>query len=111
MAALDPVRKSMSDPLESKAITLTCGKLTTGVPVKPWTGVFMLRNMSSPKSYFQTAFRCQSPWDIEDEFKHKAIIKKECYVFDFALNRALKQISDYSCRLNVEESNPEKKID
>lgn len=111
MAALDPVRKSMSDPLESKTITLTCGKLTTGVTVKPWTGVFMLRNMSSPESYFQTAFRCQSPWDIEDEFKHKTIIKKECYVFDFALNRALKQISDYSCRLNVEESNPEKKID
>ena len=111
LAALDPVRKSMSDPLESKTITLTCGKLTTGITVKPWTGVFMLRNMSSPESYFQTAFRCQSPWVIEDEFKHKTIIKKECYVFDFALNRALKQISDYSCRLNVDESNPEKKVD
>lgn len=111
LAALDPVRKSMADPLESKTITLTCGKLTTGVTVKPWTGVFMLRNMSSPESYFQTAFRCQSPWVIEDEFKHKTIIKKECYVFDFALNRALKQISDYSCRLNVDESNPEKKVD
>jgi SOS-response transcriptional repressor LexA len=38
-------------------------------------------------------------------------VKKVCYVFDFALDRALKQISDYSCRLNVGESNPEKKVD
>lgn len=111
LEALNPVRKSMANPLESKSITLSCGKLTTGVTVKPWTGVFMLRNLKSPESYFQTAFRVQSPWVIEDELKHKTIIKKVCYVFDFALNRALKQISDYSCRLNVKENNPEKKVD
>ena len=52
----------------------------------------------------------QSPWEITDDSGKKQIIKKECYVFDFALDRALKQISDYSCRLNVEESNPEKKV-
>ena len=110
-AALKPVLKSMSDPLESKTITLSCGKLTTGVTVKPWTGIFMLRNLSSPETYFQAAFRVQSPWEISTEDGGKEIIKKECYVFDFALDRALKQISDYSCQLNINESNPEKKVD
>ena len=46
-AALEPVQKSMGDPLETKTITLSCGKLTTGVTVKPWTGIFMLRNLCS----------------------------------------------------------------
>lgn len=109
-AALKPVLDSMKDPLESKTITLSCGKLTTGVTVKPWTGIFMLRNLSSPETYFQAAFRVQSPWEITADNGRKEIIKKECYVFDFALDRALKQISDYSCRLNIEESNQEKKV-
>lgn len=109
-AALEPVQKSMQDPLNSKTITLSCGKLTTGVTVKPWTGIFMLRNLSSPETYFQAAFRVQSPWEITTENGTKEIIKKECYVFDFALDRALKQIADYSCRLNISESNPEKKV-
>lgn len=108
--AVEPVRRSMGDPLSTKTITLSCGKLTTGVTIKPWTGIFMLRNLSSPETYFQAAFRVQSPWEITDDSGKKQIIKKECYVFDFALDRALKQISDYSCRLNVEESNPEKKV-
>ena len=108
--ALDPVRESMDPPLESKTITLSCGKLTTGVTVKPWTGIFMLRNLSSPETYFQAAFRVQSPWTITKEDGTTEILKKECYVFDFALNRALRQVADYSTRLNVEESNPEKKV-
>ena len=108
--AVEPVRRSMGDPLSTKTITLSCGKLTTGVTIKPWTGIFMLRNLSSPETYFQAAFRVQSPWEITDDSGKKQIIKKECYVFDFALDRALKQISDYSCRLNVGESNPEKKV-
>lgn len=108
--ALIPVRKSMGDPLKTKTITLTCGKLTTGVTVKPWTGIFMLRNLSSPESYFQAAFRVQSPWTVKDEYGKVIILKNECYVFDFALNRALKQVSEYSCGLNVKESNPEKKV-
>jgi hypothetical protein len=109
-AALEPVQKSMANPLESKTITLSCGKLTTGVTVKPWTGIFMLRNLSSPETYFQAAFRVQSPWEIDGENGTKEIVKKECYVFDFALDRALKQIADYSCRLNIHEANPEKKV-
>ena len=108
--ALNPVRKSMGDPLVTKTITLSCGKLTTGVTIKPWTGIFMLRNLSSPETYFQAAFRVQSPWEVYDDSGQKEIIKKSCYVFDFALDRALKQISDYSCRLNVAENNPEKKV-
>ena len=109
VAALEPVQRSMENPLESKTITLSCGKLTTGVTVKPWTGVFMLRNLKSPETYFQTAFRVQSPWVVDTD-GGKEIVKEECYVFDFALDRALKQISDYSCRLNVDEKNPEKKV-
>ena len=110
VAALEPVRASMGDPLETKTITLSCGKLTTGVTIKPWTGIFMLRNLSSPETYFQAAFRVQSPWEVTTDQGKKEIMKKECYVFDFALDRALRQISDYSCRLNVAESNPEKKV-
>ena len=108
--ALAPVQNSMGNPLETKTITLSCGKLTTGVTIKPWTGVFMLRNLKSPETYFQTAFRVQSPWEVTDDRGERQIMKQECYVFDFALDRALRQISDYSCRLNVEESNPEKKV-
>jgi hypothetical protein len=108
--ALAPVRKSMGNPLETKTITLSCGKLTTGVTVRPWTGIFMLRNLKSPETYFQAAFRVQSPWEIDTESGEKEILKHECYVFDFALDRALKQIADYSCRLNVDEDNPEKKV-
>lgn len=100
----------MSNPLESKTITLSCGKLTTGVTIKPWTGIFMLRNLSSPETYFQAAFRVQSPWTMRDEAGKTVILKKECYVFDFALDRSLRQIADYSTRLSVEEANPETKV-
>ncbi len=108
--ALHPVQANMGDPLKTKTITLTCGKLTTGVTVKPWTGIFMLRNLNSPETYFQAAFRVQSPWEIKNEEGSKTIVKSECYVFDFALDRALRQISDYSCRLDINESNPETKV-
>ena len=108
--ALAPVQAAMGNPLATKTITLSCGKLTTGVTVKPWTGVFMLRNLKSPETYFQTAFRVQSPWTITDDRGQQQIMKQECYVFDFALDRALRQVSDYSCRLNINEDNPEKKV-
>ena len=110
LAALEPVRESMDQPLESKTITLSCGKLTTGVTIKPWTGIFMLRNLSSPETYFQAAFRVQSPWTISKEDGTDEIMKTHCYIFDFAIDRALRQISDYSCRLNINETNPEKKV-
>jgi len=113
--ALPPVQRAMEGPLKSKSITLSCGKLTTGVTVKPWTGIFMLRNLSSPETYFQAAFRVQSPWTIKNPDgkspNKEEVIKKECYVFDFAPNRALKQIADYSCKLNINEKmDSEKKV-
>jgi len=112
--ALPPVLKAMKDPLKSKTITLTCGKLTTGVTIPPWGGIFMLRNTSSPETYFQAAFRVQSPWTLKNpdgnDPNKEVVLKKECYVFDFSPNRALRLIADYSCRLNVEETNPEKKV-
>ena len=112
--ALPPVLNAMDNPLESKSITLSCGKLTTGVSVRPWSGIFILRNSSSPETYFQAAFRVQTPWAIKNPDSKSPdkleIIKEECYVLDFAPNRALRQIADYSCRLNVSESNPEKKV-
>lgn len=108
--AVRPVVNSMGNPLATKTITLSCGKLTTGVTIKPWTGIFMLRNLKSPETYFQAAFRVQSPWTVQNENGDSEIMKQECYVFDFALDRALRQISDYSCRLNVDETNPEKKV-
>ncbi len=113
--ALPPVLNAMTDnPLQSKTITLSCGKLTTGVSVKPWTGIFMLRNSSSPETYFQAAFRVQTPWVIKNPDSRSPnkedILKEECYVFDFAPDRALRQIADYSCRLNINESNPEAKV-
>lgn len=110
LEAVEPVRRAMGDPLATKTITLSCGKLTTGVTIRPWTGVFMLRNLKSPETYFQTAFRVQSPWTAKDEDGHMQVIKQECYVFDFALDRALAMVSDYSCQLSVDEPNPEKKV-
>lgn len=114
VAALPPVLQAMGNPLETKTITLTCGKLTTGVTVRPWSGILMLRNSSSPETYFQAAFRVQSPWTLQNPDglspNDEAILKPECYVFDFAPDRALRQIADYSTRLNVNEDDPEKKV-
>lgn len=109
-SAVIPVYNAMADPQKTKTITLSCGKLSTGVTIKPWTGILMLRNSSSPETYFQAAFRVQSPWTTRDESGKEVILKPLCYVFDFAPNRALKQIQEYSCNLNVEEPNPEKKV-
>lgn len=109
--ALEPIRQSMDPPLETKTITLSCGKLATGITVKPWTAIFMLRNLKSPETYFQAAFRVQSPWTSKDENGKEKILKNECYVFDFALNRALRQVSDYSTRLDVKSNDPEAKVE
>ena len=67
-------------------ITLSCGKLTTGVTIPEWTGVLMLKggNTTDAKLYLQTAFRVQGPYDSPE-----GIRKTSCYVFDFAPDRAL----------------------
>ncbi len=112
--ALYPVQKAMGNPLETKTITLSCGKLTTGVSVKPWAGILMLRNLTSPETYFQSAFRVQTPWTIHNpdgnDPNHTAVMKPECYIFDFAPNRALQLLSDYASSLNIENISPERKV-
>lgn len=109
-AALPPVLEAMDDPLASKSITLSCGKLTTGVTVRPWTGMLMLRKCSSPETYFQSAFRVQSPWTVNDEKGQEIVVKPECYVFDFAPNRALRQIADYGSRLATDDTTAEQRV-
>ena len=108
--AVNPVYAGMGNPQENCTITLSCGKLSTGVTVKPWTGIFMLRNSASPETYFQAAFRVQSPWTMRDEWGEEVVLKPLCYVFDFAPNRALRQVAEYSCRLSVDNQNPEQKV-
>ena len=102
--ALIPVKEAMKvNPIETKTIILTCGKLTTGVTIRPLSGIFMLRNCSSPETYFQAAFRVQSPWTVMKEGeKEKEILKKTCYVFDFAPNRALREVVNYAQKLSVD---------
>ena len=113
--ALKPVQAAMKGGLDTKTITLSCGKLTTGVSVAPWSGVLMLRNLSSPETYFQTAFRVQTPWVLKnpaaDAVRREEIVKHECYIFDFAPNRALKQVQEYACKLdNDPNTSPEQKV-
>lgn len=113
--ALPPVKTAMGNPLATKTITLSCGKLTTGVSVKPWTGIFMLRNSSSPETYFQAVFRVQTPWVVrnleKDAPNKEEIIKRQCYVFDFAPTRALSQVATYSNQLSPEsDKSPEQKV-
>jgi len=116
--ALGPVELAMQhpDPLHCKSITLSCGKLTTGVTVRPWTGIFMLRDTSSPETYFQAAFRVQSPWTLNNADglrpNETLILKRECYIFDFSPNRALRKLAEYSNRLDTSsERSAEEKVD
>jgi hypothetical protein len=114
LEALPPVRKAIGSGFDSKTITLSCGKLTTGVTVPQWSSILMLRNLKSPESYFQAAFRVQSPWSIKnpngDNPNEEEILKPVCYVFDFAPTRALRQLSEYGIGLSPNESNPENAV-
>ena len=98
----------------TKTITLSCGKLTTGVTVPQWSSILMLRNLKSPETYFQAAFRVQSPWSIKnpngDDPNEEEILKPVCFVFDFAPTRALRQLSEYGIGLSPNESNPENAV-
>ena len=112
--ALPPVRKAIGSGFDNKTITLSCGKLTTGVTVSQWSAILMLRNLKSPETYFQAAFRVQSPWSIKnpngDDPNEEEILKPVCFVFDFAPTRALRQLSEYGIGLSPNESNPENAV-
>ncbi len=111
LAALPPVRQAIGNGHDSKTITLSCGKLTTGVTVPQWSSILMLRNLNSPETYFQAAFRVQSPWSIKnphgDNPNEEEVLKPVCFVFDFAPTRALRQIAEYGAGLSPEADNPE----
>ena len=111
LAALPPVRKAIGSGFDTKTITLSCGKLTTGITVPQWSSILMLRNLKSPETYFQAAFRVQSPWSIRnpngDNPNEEEILKPACFVFDFAPTRALRQLSEYGIGLSPSEPNPE----
>ena len=90
--ALKLVNKAMGEePEDTRTITLSCGKLTTGVTVRPWTAVMMLAGShnTDAKAYMQTIFRVQSPYTTNDGRR-----KENCYVFDFAPDRTLKVLAD-----------------
>jgi hypothetical protein len=89
--ALKMVERAMGDdPEQTYTITLSCGRLTTGVTVRPWTAVFMLAGsaQTDAKAYMQTIFRVQSPYETKSGRR-----KEECFVFDFAPDRTLKVIA------------------
>ena len=112
--ALPPVRRAIGSGFDTKTITLSCGKLTTGITVPQWSSILMLRNLKSPETYFQAAFRVQSPWSIKnpngDDPHEEEILKPVCFVFDFAPTRALRQLSEYGIGLSPNEPNPENAV-
>lgn len=88
--ALDKLLKAIGDnPEKTSTITISCGRLTTGVTVAPWTAVFYLKGGDRAATYMQTIFRVQSPYKTPE-----GKIKKECYVFDFAPDRTLKIVAE-----------------
>ena len=99
--ALDAVRRAFgSNPDETYSITISCGRLTTGVTVPEWTAVFMLAGTfsTSASSYLQTIFRVQSPANINGK------VKERCFVFDFAPDRTLKMVAEAG-RLSTKTGN------
>lgn len=89
--ALERVNEAIGkDPDETYTITLSCGRLTTGVSVKPWTGVFMMAGSysTSAAGYMQTIFRVQTP------YTHNGRMKTDCYAFDFAPDRTLRVLAE-----------------
>ena len=97
--ALSRVRRAIGeDPTETRTITLSCGRLTTGVTIPAWTAVLMLGTTSdltraSSAQYLQAAFRAQNPWRTKD------FVKTAAYIYDWSPDRALLAIRDYALRL------------
>ena len=114
LKALPPVRKAIGSGFNTQTITLSCAKLTTGVTVAQWSSILMLRNLKAPESYFQAAFRVQSPWFIRnpngEDPNEVEVLKPVCFVFDFAPTRALRQISEYGIGLSPDDPNPENAV-
>lgn len=92
------IKKARSEGL-SGSITLSCGKLMTGVTIREWGAILMLRSLKSPESYFQSAFRIQSPWSYRKADGTVDVQKDTVYVFEFDPNRALGLVAEYGMKL------------
>ncbi|GAA1495171.1 GIY-YIG nuclease family protein [Paeniglutamicibacter kerguelensis] len=102
VAALPPVERAIEDVKKGDgvgSITLSVGKLLTGVTVREWGAIFMLRSLKGPESYFQAAFRVQSPWAYRDAEGNLDLRKPTCFVFEFDPNRALSLVAEYGSKL------------
>lgn len=100
--ALPPVEAAIEEVKRTGgvgSITLSCGKLMTGVTVREWGAILMLRSLKSPETYFQAAFRVQSPWAYRDAEGNLDLRKPVCYVFEFDPNRALSLVAEYGSKL------------
>lgn len=96
---------------KSGSITLSCGKLMTGVTVREWGAILMLRSLKSPESYFQAAFRIQSPWSYREPDGTVVVKKDPVLVFEFDPNRALGLVAEYGLKLGADaESTPQQAI-
>lgn len=81
---------------DGKTITLSAGRLTTGVTIPEWTGVLMLCNMKSPAQYMQAAFRAQNPCLFPGAKGESPRRKRNCYVFDFDPARTLTIVEKFA---------------
>ena len=100
-AAKQPVDDAIAKAIKigTGSITLTCGKLMTGVTIREWGAILMLRSLKSPETYFQAAFRIQSPWSKPLPDGTREVLKQPVFVFEFDPNRALTLVGEYGMRL------------
>jgi hypothetical protein len=104
------IKKARDESL-SGSITLSCGKLMTGVTIREWGAILMLRSLKSPESYFQSAFRIQSPWSYRNADGTVDVQKETVYVFEFDPNRALSLVAEYGMKLaTTGETTPQQAI-
>ncbi|KBZ60669.1 hypothetical protein K875_03616 [Mycobacterium [tuberculosis] TKK-01-0051] len=101
--AKPPVEDTISRAINNGtgSITLTCGKLMTGVTIREWGAILMLRSLKSPETYFQAAFRIQSAWSRCLPDGTVEVLKEPVYVFEFDPNRALTLVGEYGMRLGA----------
>lgn len=103
VAAKPPVDNAIAKAEKSGtgSITITCGKLMTGVTVRQWGAILMLKSLKSPETYFQAAFRVQSPWSKRLPDGRIEVLKEPVFVFEFDPNRALTLVAEYGMRLGA----------
>jgi hypothetical protein len=89
-----------------RSITLSCGKLMTGVTIPQWGAIFMLRSLEAPESYFQAMFRVQSPWSVREPGGLVTVKKPTAYVFEFDQNRVLSCLGHYGAYTNLKTGTP-----